>query len=167
MESAFDDVALGRARSKSRVSDGPARACAQIWSEPGAVVPLREIANSERTSGEHLVIAVVGPCASGKSTLVRRLRARGYSAREVAQEHSCVETMWRRVARPDLLIYLDVSQEIAGRRRGSDTDRAWWREVELRLSDARRHADVCVDTDGLSPEEVLDRVLSFLRHQVP
>lgn len=118
--------------------------------------------NSETATRKHLVIAVVGPCASGKSTLVPALRARGFSAREVAQEHSYVCTMWQRIRRPDLLIHLDVSHEIAIRRRSSETDPARWRELKHRLSHARRHADLRVDTDDLTPDEVLEIVLSFL-----
>ncbi len=123
-----------------------------------------EIAKSEGTLEDHPLIAVVGPCASGKSTLVKALRARGYDAREVAQEHSYVATMWQRVAEPDLLVFLDVSHEVASRRRVSETSSTWWDELELRLHHARRHADLTVNTDDLSPEEVLDRALSFLEH---
>jgi hypothetical protein len=63
------------------------------------------------------LIAVVGPCASGKSLLVQALRARGYNTREVAQEHSYVPTMWQRITQPDLLVYLDVSWAVARQRR--------------------------------------------------
>jgi predicted ATPase len=114
---------------------------------------------------EHPLIAVVGPCASGKSTLVRALREQGYNAREVKQEHSYVETMWQQFTRPDLLIYLDVSQEVAGQRRAAEADAAWWDRLQQRLQHARQHADLHVNTDHLRPEEVIDRALSFLgRH---
>jgi thymidylate kinase len=116
----------------------------------------------EGIQGKHPLIAVVGPCASGKSTLVKALQERGYNAREVTQEHSYVKTMWQRMTRPDLLIYLDVSQEVAGRRRAAEADVAWWRELERRLRHARQHADLRIKTDDFSPEEVLDRALSFL-----
>jgi len=46
---------------------------------------------------EHPLIAVVGPCASGKTRLVQALRERGYNAREVAQNYSHVPTMWQRI----------------------------------------------------------------------
>ena len=56
-----------------------------------------------------LHIVIVGPCASGKTTLVRGLWARGYSgARVVAQEHSGVIDLWKRRGQPDVLIYLDA-----------------------------------------------------------
>jgi hypothetical protein len=111
---------------------------------------------------ESPLIAVVGPCASGKSLLVQALRAQGYNAREVAQEHSHVPTMWQRVTRPSLLIYLDVSWEVACQRRPMDAKADWWVELERRLHHARQHADVYIQTDGLTPREVLEEALVFL-----
>jgi len=110
----------------------------------------------------HPLIAVVGPCAAGKSLLVRALRARGYNAREVVQEHSYVPTMWQRITQPDVLIYLDVSWKVAQQRRASDARAGWWDEQERRLHHARQHADLYISTDELTPQEVLDRVLAFL-----
>lgn len=126
---------------------------------------LSDRSKEEGIQDSHPLIAVVGPCASGKSTLVGALRERGYDAREVAQEHSEVETMWRRITRPDLLIYLDVSQETAGRRRAAEADAAWWHRLERRLRHARQHADLRINTDDMSPEEVLDEALSFLEQR--
>lgn len=118
----------------------------------------------ETVPEEHPLIAVVGPCASGKSTLVRALREQGYNAREVKQEHSYVETMWQQLTRPDLLIYLEVSQEVAGQRRAVEADAPWWDRLQQRLRHARQHADLQINTDRLSPEEVVDRALTFLEH---
>jgi len=109
------------------------------------------------------LIAVVGPCASGKSLLVQALRAQGYNAREVAQEHSHVPTMWQRFTQPDLLIYLDVSWEIASRRRPSDAGSRWWAELARRLRHARQHADLYIHTDELTPHQVLQRTQTFLK----
>jgi len=108
------------------------------------------------------LIAVVGPCASGKSLLVRNLRERGYNAREVVQEHSYVPTMWQRITQPDLLIYLDVTQEVAHRRRPTDAPKDWWDRLAHRLRHARQHADLYISTDELAPQEILDRTLAFL-----
>ncbi len=108
------------------------------------------------------LIGVVGPCAAGKSTLVQALRARGYNAHEVAQDHSCVPTMWQRITRPDLLIYLDVSWKVACRRRPTDAGANWWDELAHRLRHARRHADLYIDTDELTVAEVLETALAFL-----
>ncbi len=81
---------------------------------------------TEQNQEDRPLIAVVGPCASGKSMLVEHLQQRGYNAREVNQEHSYVPTMWQRFTKPDLLIYLDVSQETASERRSSEADATWW-----------------------------------------
>jgi len=110
------------------------------------------------------LIAVVGPCASGKSTLVLALRERGYNAREVVQEHSYVPTMWQRITKPDLLIYLDVSWEVARLRRSTDAGPGWWAELAHRLRHARQHAHLYISTDELTPQQVLERTLAFLSH---
>ncbi|MEA3339759.1 MAG: hypothetical protein U9R15_07320, partial [Chloroflexota bacterium] len=103
------------------------------------------------------LIAIVGPCASGKSLLVRALRERGYNAREVAQEHSYVPAMWQIITQPDTLIYLHVSWEAARQRRPTDAGPSRWEEQAHRLRHARQHADFYVDTDGLTPREALER----------
>ncbi len=108
-------------------------------------------------------LALVGPCAAGKSTLAEVLRAAGYVVRHVAQEHSHVPDMWRRLARPDLLIFLDVSYEAALARRprgmgGPD----WMVEQADRLAHARAHCDFYLDTSPLSIPEVAGRVFAFL-----
>jgi deoxyadenosine/deoxycytidine kinase len=117
--------------------------------------------------GKRPLIAVVGPCASGKSLLVEALRAQGYNVREVAQEHSCVPTMWQRITQPDLLIYLDVSWEVACQRRPTDAREDWWTELGQRLRHARQHAHLYINTDELTPQEVLERVIDFLHSWRP
>ena len=129
-----------------------------------ASCPLSDRSRGESNRGERPLIAVVGPCASGKSTLVKALQERGYDAHEVTQEHSYVPTMWQRITKPDLLIYLDVSQKVASQRRASQSNVAWWSKLEQRLEHARQHADLCIQTDGLCAQEVLDRALAFLQH---
>src|SRR3712207_5568053 len=62
-------------------------------------------------------VAVVGPCASGKSTLVTRLRAEGWDARMPAQEQSGVPDMWRKLLAPDILVVLDARDEVLQARR--------------------------------------------------
>ncbi len=114
---------------------------------------------------KHPLIAIVGPCAAGKSTLVQALQARDFNAREVVQEHSYVPTMWQRITQPDLLIYLDVSWEIAHRRRPTDADARRWDEQTRRLRHARQHADLYIDTDELTPAQVLEQALAFLTPQ--
>ncbi len=108
-------------------------------------------------------VAVVGPCGAGKSRLVAALRERGVSAREVAQEHSYAPAMWQQLTRPDRLIFLDVSREVAGERLGREMPLWLWEAMMTRLAHARAHADLVVQTDGLSPERVLDVVLECLK----
>jgi thymidylate kinase len=70
--------------------------------------------------------------------------------------------MWQRIARPDLLIYLDVSRETAQRRRSQQFPASWWAETQHRLAHARAHPHQVIDTDDLDADEVCQRVLSFL-----
>jgi thymidylate kinase len=109
------------------------------------------------------LIAVVGVCASGKTTLAQALRARGWNARQVLQEHSYVPDMWQRITGPDLLIYLDASLETIRFRRHDPEFPDWILEQEThRLRHARRYCDLYLLTDALSPEEVLEAVLDAL-----
>lgn len=106
-------------------------------------------------------IVVVGPCASGKTTLVGRLQALGLDAHNVAQEHSGIRTFWRK-KQPDVLVMLEASLAVIRRRRTVP-----WGEERLavqreRLEDARTHADLFIQTDELSREEVVERVRQYI-----
>lgn len=109
-----------------------------------------------------LRLAVVGPCAAGKSTLIEGLKRHGYQARHVAQEHSYVPEMWKLLASPDVLIFLDVSYQVSKQRTDSSRQEKIFNKQLERLSHAREHADLTIQTDQLSPEEVLDQVLGYL-----
>ena len=99
-------------------------------------------------------IAVVGPCASGKTTLISELRKRGYTAKHVAQEHSFVPDMWYRMTDPGVLIYLDVSYEVSKeRQRVSEWPYNLYKKQISRLRHARKHADLYLDTNQLTPGE--------------
>lgn len=108
------------------------------------------------------LVAVVGPCTSGKSTVVRALRDRGYTARMPAQEHSYVPDMWRKMVNPDLLIYLDVSYQAARQRRDIHWGPERLEKEAERLAHARQHADLYIATDNLSPADVIQQVLAFI-----
>jgi hypothetical protein len=112
-------------------------------------------------------IKVVGPCASGKSALVARLKGLGYDAHSAAQDHSFVPDMWQRLNPPDVLIYLDVKLETARQRghSGSGWDQAYLNEQHYRLRHARAHCDLYLPTDGLSEEEVLAQAIEFFEGQ--
>ncbi len=107
-------------------------------------------------------IGIVGPCAAGKTTLVNGLRQHGYEARHVAQEHSYVADMWKRISNPDILIYLDVSYPLTLRRRKMEWTEREYDEQIHRLRHAREHTDLYLLTDQLSPDEVLEQVLRFV-----
>ena len=107
-------------------------------------------------------IAVVGICASGKSTLVEGLRWLGYDAHQCGQEHSHVPDMWQRLSRPEVLIYLHGSTATVRSRRNIALGPDLFGEQRKRLEHARRHCQVYVDTDALGIDEVLAQVLQAL-----
>ena len=110
-----------------------------------------------------VTVGVVGPCAAGKSTLVARLRALGYTARAIAQEHSFVPDMWQRLTQPAVLIYLEVSFPVAQARRPMPWREEDFEEQQRRLQHARAHADPIIHTDPLTPDEVLQQAVAFLQ----
>ncbi len=110
-------------------------------------------------------IVIVGPCASGKSTLRARLQARGFTqVRVVAQEHSSIRDLWKMRGYPEVLIYLDARAETANVRQGrSDWTQAARDEQLDRLRDARAACDLHLPTDELTPNEVAERVVEHLK----
>ncbi len=108
-------------------------------------------------------IKIVGICGSGKSTLALHLRAMGYEAHQIAQEHSGVPDLWLRRNPPDVLVFLETGGEAARVRYPhlnlTDT---YLDKERVRLAHAREHADCLVTTDDLNPEQVLTQVLSRL-----
>lgn len=108
-------------------------------------------------------IAIVGPCSAGKSTLARSLKTQGYDVRQPAQEHSYVPDMWRRIRQPDILIYLDVDYVHARQRRPHTVGEPQRLTGQhQRLTHARQHCDIYIDTSHLSPDEVYETVLRLL-----
>ena len=108
------------------------------------------------------LVGVVGPCGSGKSTLIAGLEKRGYACRHIAQEHSYVPSMWQKIARPDVLIYLFASFPVSTARRKLNWQKNDHDEQLRRLDHARQHANLWIDTDPLTPEQVLQKALTFL-----
>lgn len=111
------------------------------------------------------LVGVVGPCSSGKSTLVAGLQKHKIRVRHIAQEHSYVKDMWHRLSNPALLIFLDVSYPVAQERR----KQSWTlKEYEIqiqRLRHAAEHADFHLDTDNKTPAEILAEVVNFLKDE--
>ncbi len=115
------------------------------------------------TTSKRPLIGIVGPCGAGKTTLANGLALHGYNARAIAQEHSYVPDMWQRLTRPSLLIFLQASHAVGGARRKLNWTEAEWQEQQRRLRHARQHAHFYLDTDSLSVEQVLQKVLDFVK----
>jgi cytidylate kinase len=113
------------------------------------------------------LIGVVGPCASGKSTLIAGLERLGYRTRHIAQEHSYVKDMWQRLTNPDVLVFLDASYPTTCTRRKLDWTEADWQEQQHRLRHARENADLYLDTDKLSAAEVMEAVVKWVERKKP
>jgi len=108
------------------------------------------------------LIGLVGPCGSGKSTLAARLRARGYPVKHIAQEHSFVKDMWKRIAKPEVLVFLDASYPVTNERRNLGWAEADYLEQQRRLIHARAHSDLYIFTDNLSIDAVEAQIVGFL-----
>ena len=112
------------------------------------------------------LIGIVGPCASGKSTLIKLLTDQGYHCRHIAQEHSYVQNMWKRLTNPDILVYLDVTYQTTLNRKNLNWSQAEFQVQLDRLENARKCADIIVTTDSLTPAElasiVTDQINSLI-----
>ncbi len=107
-------------------------------------------------------VIVVGPCASGKSTLVHGLREIGYDAFICAQEHSDIPTLWRRSS-PSAILALDVNIYTLRRRRDDHWPESLLVRQHERLADAFAEATALIDTSHLSSMEVLAKAAKALR----
>ena len=106
-------------------------------------------------------VVVVGPCTSGKTTLVNGLRSYGIEAYNIAQEHSGILKLWQK-KKPDILIMLDVTLAAAKKRR-----EVYWGEERLvlqreRLKDARTNADLYIQTARTTQQQVLRIALTYI-----
>ena len=110
------------------------------------------------------VVGLVGACKSGKTVLKRGLSARGYIIKHIAQEHSYVQDMWKKIAKPDILIYLEVSYQTTLERSSLTWSEQDYEEQLNRLAHARNHSNLIVKTDDQKPEDILEFVLNFLEH---
>jgi guanylate kinase len=128
--------------------------------EPPSTRPLAHSAAPRRAP----LVGVVGPCGSGKSTLITGLEKYGHVCRHIAQEHSYVPTMWQKIAKPDILIFLDASFPVSTARRKLTWQKQDHDEQCRRLSHARQHASIVIDTDLLTPEQVLEKALDYLKN---
>jgi predicted ATPase len=107
-------------------------------------------------------VVLVGVCGSGKTTLAQGLSRLGYEVKECRQEHSGVPYMWQVLSRPDVLIFLDASEEAVARRGRVFYIRGFVEEQRARLAHARAHCDLYIMTDELTASQVLEQVAEFL-----
>jgi GTPase SAR1 family protein len=109
-------------------------------------------------------IVVVGPCASGKSTLVERLKAARLDARASGQEHSAVRDLWATLE-PDMLVALDIDLETLRARRSPD----WPEDIYLRQRERLRHAfevaDLVIDSMANDADAVANVVIDAAREK--
>lgn len=71
--------------------------------------------------------------------------------------------MWQKIANPDILIYLYASFPVSTSRRQLNWQKKDHDEQIRRLAHAREHADLFIDTDHLTPDEVRQKVLDYLK----
>ena len=74
-----------------------------------------------------------------------------------------MQAMWQRIHPPTWLVFLDVSFAVTLKR----NPRLNWSEDEYleqqrRLAHARKHTDLYLQTDALSPVQVAEKVAAFL-----
>lgn len=114
------------------------------------------------SNSDSLLIGIVGACGSGKSTLLASLESHGYHCRHIAQEHSYVKQMWQIITKPNVLIFLDCSFENCTKRRKLNWLITDYEEQQKRLSHAKEHANIIIDTNKFNEKQVLDEALNFL-----
>lgn len=107
-------------------------------------------------------IVVVGPCASGKTTLVERLVAAGFDAYACAQEHSEISSLWQHL-NPDGMVALDVSLEALRERRGQDWPESIYLTQRRRLAAAWEAAEVVIDTTTSDEDQTFHRAIEAIR----
>ena len=74
-----------------------------------------------------------------------------------------MQTMWQVITNPDVLIYLVASFPVSTARRKLIWQEKNHEEQLRRLAHAREHAHLMIDTDNLTPEQVLQIALDYLK----
>jgi cytidylate kinase len=70
--------------------------------------------------------------------------------------------MWQKITNPDILIFLDASFPVSTARRRLNWQKQDHEEQLRRLTHARQHANIVIETDDLTPEQVLQTALDYL-----
>ena len=118
------------------------------------------------TVSKSILIGVVGPCGAGKTTLTQSLDSLGYSTRHIAQEHSYVKDMWKRITNPDMLIFLQASFPVTKKRRSQmiHWEEKDYAEQQRRLSHALANANLVIETDTMNIQTVLNKCLAYIEN---
>ncbi len=119
----------------------------------------------EATRLKEPCIAIVGVCASGKTTLAEGLAQVGIKAHTVPQEHSVVRRLWEKLhPECNILVMLDARWETTKLRRphiGYGPERL--AEQRDRLKTAREVSDLYLPTDDLSIDQVRQAVVDWVK----
>lgn len=111
-----------------------------------------------------LTIVLVGPCASGKSTLAHELEEAGIVVRVCGQEHSSIRDFWRKM-NPDVLVALSIDLPTLRSRRHEEWPETLFAVQQRRLASAFECADLVIDTSRESPEGAAQLVQRYLRER--
>ncbi len=106
-------------------------------------------------------IVVIGPCASGKTSLTTRLQRLGFDARACGQEHSEIPELWRHLE-PDVLVGLQIHLDTLRRRRSSTWPGSIYERQLTRLASGFSHADLVIDCDEIDQDGVVEEVVAWL-----
>lgn len=112
-----------------------------------------------------LRLGLVGPCGAGKTTIKNLLANLPIEVRHIAQEHSYTPAMWQKIARPDVLVFLDASYPVTKARRRLNWTEEEYNEQGRRLMHARTNCHLYIQTDSLTPEQVAAQIIQFLNQQ--
>lgn len=113
-----------------------------------------------------LTIVLVGPCASGKSTLAHELEEAGIAVRICGQEHSSIKDFWRTM-NPDVLVALSIDLPTLRSRRNEGWPETLFAMQQRRLESAFACADLVIDTSRESPQRAAQLVQRYLREHPP
>ncbi len=70
--------------------------------------------------------------------------------------------MWKKITNPDVLVFLMVSYQVSMLRRNLNWTISEYQEQLFRLRHAGEHADLIIDTNNFSPDEIETIVISYL-----
>jgi len=114
------------------------------------------------TTERPLRLGLVGPCGAGKTTIKTILAHLPIEIRHIAQEHSYAPSMWQKIGKPDILVFLDASYPVTIARRRLNWTEEEYNEQGRRLAHARAHCHLYIQTDSLTPEQVASQIIQFL-----